>query len=353
VLRRLPLPARRAFRLSLATGLATFAVHAAAIPLGYLGIAVTLALVSAPGPPGLKATVALVVIIGVTMLYGMLLGPVLIYAPLAGVLLALVGVAAGAMISSRPGSAIIGALVTMSSTIIAVVAAHSSAAAGSLVQAIATAFVIAILAAQVAHAVFPEDKAKPSGAPTPPAETSWIALRSALIMLPPLIAALSDPGSYIMLLMRGSFLAQQAGEVSARRAGEALIGSTVLGGVVALLLWELLKLWPGLTLLTLSLALAVLLMARPMYGIVPSRFPPGLWQYAMMTAVILLGPQLGDSGMGFEIERSMLTRLATFVALSIYATLAVLALDAWRRRRVGARSSSALDPRAGSRDLTT
>ena len=61
MLRRLPLPARRAFRLALAAGLATFAVHAAAVPIGYLAIVVTLVLLSAPGPPpGLKATVALV-----------------------------------------------------------------------------------------------------------------------------------------------------------------------------------------------------------------------------------------------------------------------------------------------------
>src|SRR5437899_5121458 len=117
---RLPLPARRVFRLTLATGLATFVVYAAAVPVGYLAIIVTLVLLSAPGPPpGLKAAAALIVIIGVTMLYGMLLGPVLTYVPLAGVLLALVGVAAAAMLSFRPGGAIISMLVMITSTVIA------------------------------------------------------------------------------------------------------------------------------------------------------------------------------------------------------------------------------------------
>jgi hypothetical protein len=344
MLRRLPLPARRAFRLALAAGLVTFAVHAAAIQLGFLGILVVLVLMSAPGPPpGLKAMVALVVIIGVTMLYGMLLGPVLIYARAAGVLLALVGVAAGVMISSRPGGGVIGTLVTLSSTAIAVVAAHSSAHAVDFVKALAKGAVIAIVAAQVAHAIFPEDKAKPAAAApasTAPAELGWIALRSALIMLPPLILALSNPSANIMLLMRGSLLSHQANQVSARRAGQALIGSTLIGGLVALALWELLKLWPVLPLLSLSIALAVLLMARPMYGLTPSRLPPDVWQYAMMTAVILLGPQLGDTGTGFEIERKMLQRLAAFIMLAFYATFAVLALDAWRRRGLAARSSA-------------
>ena len=75
MLMRLPLPARRVFRLTLATGLATFVVYAAAVPIGYLVIIITLVLASAPGPPpGLKAAAALIAIIGVTMLYGMLLG---------------------------------------------------------------------------------------------------------------------------------------------------------------------------------------------------------------------------------------------------------------------------------------
>lgn len=341
MLRRLPLPARRAFRLTLATALVTFAVHAAAVPLGVLPIAVTLVLASAPGPPpGLKAGVTLVVIIVVTMLYGMLLGPILTYVPVAGVLLALVGVAAAAILSARPGGMLIGTLVTMSSTVIAVVAAQSSAAAAIMVKVVAVAFVGAIVAAQVAHAVFPEDAAKPAGAATPPpassAASGWVALRSALIMLPPLIAALIDPGSYIVLLMKGSMLSQQAGEVSARRAASVLVGSTAMGGAVALALWWVLGLWPGLTLLTLSFSLAVLLMARPMYGAVASHFPPDWWQNAMVTAAILIIPAVGDIGAGDDIQLEMLIRLASFIALALYATLAINALDRWRSRQLGA-----------------
>jgi len=340
---RLPLPARRVFRLTLATGLATFVVYAAAVPIGYLVIIITLVLASAPGPPpGLKAAAALIAIIGVTMLYGMLLGPVLTYVPVAGVLLALVGVAAAAMLSLRPGAALISMLVTMSSTVVAVVAAHSSAAAAGIVKVLAVSFVGAIIAAQLVHAIFPEDAAPPPApraAPPPPVAPARIALRSAIIMLPPLIAALTDPASYIMLLMKGSQLSQQVGEVSARRAASVLVGSTAMGGAVALALWWLLQLWPGLTMLTLEVTLAVLLMARPMYGVVASRFPPDWWLNAMVTAVILFGPAVGDTGTGADIQWKMLIRLATFIALALYATFAVVVLDAWRRR-LAARSSA-------------
>jgi hypothetical protein len=337
VLRRLPLPARRAFRLALAAALATFVVYAAAVPNGYLVIIITLVLVSVPGPPpGLKAAAALVAIIGVTMLYGMLLGPVLTHVPVAGVLLALVGVAAATMLSFRPGGAIISLLVTMSSTVIAVVAAHSSAAAAQIVKVLAMSFVGAIIAGQLVHAVFPEDAAPrpapPAAPPSPPAARAWIALRSSIIMLPPLIAALTDPASYIMLLIKGSQLSQQACEVSARRAASVLVGSTAMGGAVALSLWWLLELWPGLTMLTLGVTLAVLLLARPMYGVVASRFPPDWWSNAMVTAMILFGPAVGDTGTGADIQRKMLIRFATFIALALYATLAVRLLDIWRLR---------------------
>jgi len=345
MLRRLPLSARRAFRLALAAGLATFVVYAAAIPVGFLAIVVTLVLASAPGPPpGLKAAIMLVAVIAVTMLYGMLLGPVLTYVPVAGVLLALLGVAVAAVVSSRPGGMLIGTLVTMSTTVVAVVAAQSSAAGVAIVKVVAMAFVGAIVAAQVVHAVFPEDPPKPSAAtaaPARPVASRWIALRSALIMLPPLIAALVDPASYIMLLMKGSQLSQQASEVSARRAAGVLVSSTAMGGAVAMGLWWLLGLWPGLTMLTLSLMLAVLLMARPMYGVVPSRFPPDWWLNAMITAVILLGPAVGDSGTGDDIQLKMLIRLATFIALALYAALAVHAFDRWRSRGLPRRRQAA------------
>ena len=62
----------RCFRLSFGDGMATFLAYAAALPLGYVLIVVTLSLFAAPIPaPGAKAAVVLVVVIVVTSLdYG-------------------------------------------------------------------------------------------------------------------------------------------------------------------------------------------------------------------------------------------------------------------------------------------
>lgn len=321
----------RSFRLASALGVATFFAYALALPLGYLLVVVTLALLAQPmPPPGLRAGAILVVVTLATALYGLLLGPVLTFVPIAGVLLSLSGVALAVAIGSRPGMAIVGTLMILSSTIIAVVAAQSSAAAVTLVKLLAATIVGAIAIAHLAHAVFPE----PAGhaAPPPPPAGGVMPLRTAIIMAPPLLLALANPPAYVMLLMKGASLAQQAEATTARAMGRELVSATAMGGVAALLLWNLLQLWPGLLLLCLGMALMALLMARPLYGAAPSRFGRDWWQFALTTMIILVGPAVADTASADNIQRTMLVRVLTFMALAVYATLAAQLLDRPRMR---------------------
>lgn len=342
---RLPLAARRCFRLALAVGIATFTAFGLGLMLGHILIVLALALVSNPAPPpGLKGAVALIAILGLTSLIGLLLGPVLIYVPLAGVLTALGVLALAAIIARRPGGALIGTLMTMGSTIIAVLAVQSSGLAATLLLTMMSQIAIAITISHVVHAVFPEDAAP--AAPPPPAappatDGIWIALRSALIMAPPFIAALSNPGAYLMTLVKGTMLTQQADSSAARTMGRELVGSTAAGGGGAMLLWWLLSLWPSLVMLVLGLMLMVLLIARPMYGVTLSRFPPSWWNGTMVTVVILIGPAVGDSSGSDGIQTQLLVRTATFMALAAYATLAVLGLDWLRAHRQQLRERTA------------
>jgi hypothetical protein len=321
----------RSFRLAFGIGVATFAAYALALPLGYLLVILTLALLAQPvPPPPLRGAIILVVITLATSLYGLLLGPVLTYVPVAGVLLALAGVAGAVVVGGRPGMAIIGALMILSSTIIAVIAAQSSAAAVTIVKLLAGAMVGAIAIAHLAHAIFPEPAGAPPPSPPPPGAV--MPLRTAVIMAPPLLLALANPAAYIMLLMKGASLAQQAEATAARAMGRDLVGATAMGGVAALLLWNLLQLWPGLLLLSLGMALAALLMARPLYGATPSRFGGDWWQFALNTMIILIGPAVADTASADNIQRTMVVRVLTFIALALYATLAAQLLDRPRRR---------------------
>jgi hypothetical protein len=334
---RLPLETRRSFRIAAGAGLAAAIAFGMALPLGYLVVVLTITLLAAPvPPPGLKGVVALLVILQLTTLFGMLLGPVLTYVPVAGVLLALFGVGAATLLAYRPGGALIGVLMVLGSTIVAVVAAQSSAAAAAIVKVLMLALVLAIIIAHVVHLVFPEDAVIKPPAPPAPDAVGWIALRTALIMLPPLLAALVNPGSYIMLLLKGSALAQQADATGTRAMAREMFGSTAMGGLAALGLWWLLSLWPSLILLTLGMALMILLMARPMYGATRSRFARSWWQFAMVQAVVLIGPAVGDSAGGTDIQVQMLIRWLTFMALALYAAGAVALLDRLRQRPVNA-----------------
>lgn len=325
--------AARCFRLAFGVGLATLAAHALALPLGYMLPVVVLALLALPvPPPSAKAALILVLATVSTSLFGLLLGPVLEHVPVAGVLLSLSGVAVAVVIGARPGMAIIGTLMILSSTIIAVVAAQSSAAAVSLVKLLAIVMVGAVAVAHLAHAVFPEPAGAAPSPPPPPANLGWLALRTAIIMLPPLLLALSNPASYIMLLMKGASLAQQAERTATNRMAREMVGATAMGGAAALLLWNLLQLWPGLLLLTLGMTLATLLMARPLFGAVGSRFPADWWQFALLNMIILIGPAVADTASADNIQRTMLARLATFFALAAYAALAVYLLDRPRHR---------------------
>jgi hypothetical protein len=318
----------RCFRLASGVGLATLIAYAMALPLGYLLVIVTLALLSVPvPPPPPKAALVLVVATTVMAGLGMLVGPVLVYVPVAGVLIVLSGVALAVVVGARPGMMIIGTLMILSCTIIAVIAAQSSAAALAIVRMLIGAMIGAVMIAHLVHALFPEPATGPPSPPPVPDRLGWLALRSAIIMLPPVLLALANPASYIMLLMKGASLAQQASVGSARRMAREMVGATAMGGVAALLLWNLLQLWPGLLLLTLGMAFFTLVMARPMYGAVPSRFSADWWQFAMTTMIILIGPAVADTASADNIQRTMLVRLATFFALALYAAAAVRLLD--------------------------
>jgi hypothetical protein len=286
-------------------------------------------------PPAAKGALILVVATGVTSLFGLLLGPVLTYVPVAGVLLSLSGIAVAVVIGARPGMAIIGTLMILSSTIIAVFAVQSSAAAVALVKLLALVMVGAVVVAHLAHALFPEPAGTTLPLPPPaPANIGWIALRTAIIMLPPLLLALANPAAYIMLLMKGASLAQQADRTATRRMAREMVGATAMGGAAALLLWNLLQLWPGLLLLTLGMTLATLVMARPLYGAVTSRFSADWWQFAITNLIILIGPAVADTASAENIQRTMVVRLSTFFALAVYAAIAVHLFDRPQQKSV-------------------
>jgi hypothetical protein len=62
----------------------------------------------------------------------------------------------------------------------------------------------------------------------------WVAWRGTLIVMPVFVLALTNPSFYMAAIMKTVALGQQAGETDARNAGRELVGSTLMGALIAL-----------------------------------------------------------------------------------------------------------------------
>ena len=65
-----------------------------------------------------------------------------------------------------------------------------------------------------------------------------------------------------------------------------------------------------------------------------SRLPPSFWQNLVVTLLILLGPAVEDSANGKDVYAAFAVRMGLFIAVALYAWLAVYLLEQLRSRRL-------------------
>ncbi|SPD43598.1 conserved membrane protein of unknown function [Cupriavidus taiwanensis] len=151
--------------------------------------------------------------------------------------------------------------------------------------------------------------------------------------MPAFLLALNDPAAYLPIIMKAATLGRQTCTTSARGAGRELLGSTLLGGVLAILFWGALSLFVHLWMFFLWMLLFGLLAARKLYGLVPSRYPPGFWVNTLVTLIILLSQSVQDSAAGKDVYTAFAVRMGLFVGVTLYAWLMVAWLDQPRGAR--------------------
>src|SRR5262249_7107515 len=140
---------------------------------------------------------------------------------------------------------------------------------GALVKGL----LLAVLMSAVSHGLFPETQsAQPQSPPTaiPDEQTPRIALRAPLIAMPALLLGMNDPASYMPIIMKSVSLGRQSCVTSARGAARELLGSTLLGGLLAIVFWFALKLFVNLWMFYLWMLLFGLLVGRKLYRISPT-----------------------------------------------------------------------------------
>jgi hypothetical protein len=195
-----------------------------------------------------------------------------------------------------------------------------------VIGALVKGLVLAVGVLALSHWLFPE----PANAPSPPAppvmpadEVGRVALRTTLIVLPTFLLALIDPASYMPIILKAVSLGQQSSTATARNAGRELVGSTLFGGLLAILFWCALSLFVHLWMFFLWMLLFGLVLARKLYALSPTRFSPGFWLNSLITMIILLGQSVQDSAAGKDVYTAFAVRMGLFIVVTLYACLMV------------------------------
>lgn len=330
----MPIGARRTFRLASVIALSLAIAYGMGMPLPFFAPLFGLLLTAAPAPPmGLKGLAGLTLMVTITLGVGLVLTPLLANYPFSAVLIIAAGLYTSTVIAVALRKDLVSALLTMGFTLIPAAGLVDHAIAVTVIQALLLGIGIAIASQWIIYPFFPEDPQRKTAASPPSVDASltrWIALRSALIVLPPVLMAFSNPSLYLPMIMKSVLLAQQGSVSSARSAGRQMIGATLLAGLFAILFWFALKICPILWIFFLLMLLFSLYFAAKLYGIIPSRYPAAFWQDVVVNLLILLGPAVEDSANGKDVYQAFAVRFCLFIAVALYAWAAIATLE-WLR----------------------
>ncbi|HEY6609863.1 MAG TPA: DUF2955 domain-containing protein [Pseudomonas sp.] len=329
--------AQRALRLASGTALCLAVSFGLGLPLPFIAPLFALFLLAKLDRPlSLKAGLGLTLVVMLTTGCGLLLIPLLRHAAFSGVLLVGLCLFLAFRHGLSGGNNLVATFLVIGLTMISAAGTADFGLALLVISALVQGLLLAVLMLPVGHWLFPD----PAGAQAPPAEPAlpaeaagWVALRAALVVLPAWLLALIDPASYMAIILKAVSLGQQSSTATVRNAARELIGSTLLGGLLAILFWWALGLFVHLWMFFLWMLLFGLLVARKLYGLRPTRQSPGFWLNSLVTMIILLGLSVQDSANGDDVYSAFAVRMGLFIAISLYACLMVYLLDQRRLRR--------------------
>lgn len=325
------LQARRVFRLGLVPALTLVIAYAVPLPLPFLAPLFAFMFVAMPGPPmGAKDLLGLLVVVLLSLSMGLLLIPLLVHYPLSAFLLAAVGLFFSAYLSVNRGKALFGTFLTIGFTLISAMGTINFSLATQVIQALVMGILLAVVCHWLVYPWFPEDPAAPASdapATTVATQSNWIALRSTVIVLPVYFLVLTNPAAYLAIIMKAVMLGQQSSMMDAKSAGRELLGSTFLGGIFAVIFWTMLGIYTNLWMFFLWMLLFGIYIASKIFRVISSRFPASFWLNVAVTMLIMLGPAVEDSASGKDVYAAFFIRMMLFIAVTLYAWLAVSLLE--------------------------
>lgn len=332
-------PAQRALRLACGTALCTAASYGLALPLSFLSpVLAVLLLASMPRPLPVRIALVLTLVAAFTTSLGLLLVPLLRYYPVCGVLLIGVGLFMVFTYGLRGGNVLVMTFLVIGMTMISAAGFASFELAMAVIGALVKGLLLAVVIVGLSHVLFPEPANSPAPPPAPalPAEdVPRVAMRATLIVLPTFLLVLIDPASYLPIILKAVSLGQQSTTTRTHHAGRELLGSTLLGGLLAVLFWCALSLFVHLWMFFLWMLLFGLFVARKLYRLHPTQLTPGFWLNTLITMIILLGQSVEDSAAGKDVYTAFAVRMGLFILVTLYSGVMMHLLVAHRENRQG------------------
>ncbi|UTF59929.1 DUF2955 domain-containing protein [Gilvimarinus sp. DA14] len=337
VLPRLPLAARRAYRLAFSTSLVLAMAYGFGLAIPFVAPLFVVILSAKPAPPpGPKQLLILLLAVAVSLGVGVILGPLLHGAPLPALAIIIAGLYVSNRLALQPGKAAVGTLLALGLTVIAAASGISPTLASGIISTLVLGIALAVLGQWLVYPFFPEDPAPQVAPPPPPsaADSNWLCWRATAIVIPAFVLTLTNPAAYLPLTVKSILLGREASQLRLRDANREMIVSTLLGGACAIGVWSLLSLAVNLWFYAGWILLITLFLASGMYGVLRTSFKPSFWMASMTTMIILLGAAVQDSANGKDVYQAFVVRIALFLAVAFYAAAAMAVLEYWRARRM-------------------
>jgi hypothetical protein len=345
-LQRMSIASVRILRMALGTALSMLFSQIVNWPMSFVAPVLTMFILSLPLPAlKLSAGIKFALVFIVAIHAGLIFLPFMLNQRMVGILLLALALYHSFYFTARGGSTVIGAFATVGLALVASVGTVSTDAVLGLTGGLSTGAVFGVLFVWVAHACLPDSIAKKETVQAPAAKVQGekpdlqtarrSAWRSMVIVMPVILWFMlsSASASYAAFMIKVASMGQQAGIDQSREAGKSLLLSTVIGGIGAIIAWQVLSIWPSLLIYVLLIGLGGLIMGPKIFA-GPGMHPAGpTWSYGYLTMIVILAPAVMDGQTGQSADAAFWGRLQMFIWAAIYGSGAVFVFDAlWRRK---------------------
>jgi hypothetical protein len=305
-------------------------------PGSFITAVLTGLLLARPAPaPSIKFALAFLLIIGGSLVFGLALLPMLHNQPAAAVLVISLAVFGCFYFGANGGSPTLVTFLLFGITLIPIIGSESVDIAIGITSGMLVCTVITFPLVWLSFALVPDREAiqqlpKAKLAPPDRAVVIRSALRSTAIVLPAFYWLLltSETAAYVAVLLKIATMGQQSSLESARAAGKELMWSTLIGGIAAILIWNVLQIWPTVLIYSLLFLLCGLIMGPRIFsgaGLAPRG---SFWSYGLVTMMIVLAPAAMDSASGTGASARFSDRITMFALATIYAVAAIYLFEA-------------------------